>query len=271
MRFELALFVIAATSFALSAGMWFAWLVWGWTKNSGWIDTVWTFSVGTIAIVGAAILYFLRGNVTARPAIVSLLVLAWTLRLGTHIAMRTSGITDDPRYAKLIRDWRQDAGSGMFWLLQKQAWVSIPLVLAILLASANPFPTLRIQDWLGVVILVVAIIGEATADRQLREFRSRNPGSEVCSEGLWAWSRHPNYFFQWFGWLAYPLIAVDLSGAYVWGWLALSGPIFMYWLLAHVSGIPPLEEHMLSTRGQKYRDYMNRTRAFLPLPPRDGT
>lgn len=262
------LVILIAVFVALSVAMGLAWLVWVRSKNSGWVDTIWTFSVGATAIVGAQALQIATDNVAARSMIVAFLVVMWTLRLGSHIALRTSGISDDPRYAKLIRDWGDKARARMFWLLQKQAWVSIPLVLAILLASANPVPSLRLQDWLGAAILMAAIIGEAIADRQLSNFRSRSRGGEVCREGLWAWSRHPNYFFQWLGWLAYPLIAIDLSGDYVWGWLALAAPLCMYWLLAHVSGIPPLEEHMLATRGAKYQDYIKRTSAFFPLPPR---
>lgn len=268
MHLALLLAIVIAICLALSAGMWLAWLVWRRTRNSGWVDTIWTFSVGVIAFVGALAVQFTNDNATARPLIVALLVLIWSLRLGGHIARRTSGISDDPRYAKLIRGWGDDAPARMFWLLQKQAWVSVPLVLAILLAAANPAPSLRPQDWLGAAILIIAIIGEAVADLQLRRFRSKNTGGEVCRDGLWAWSRHPNYFFQWLGWLAYPLIAIDVSRAHVWGWLALAAPLCMYWLLVRVSGIPPLEEHMLATRGAKYRAYMKRTSAFFPLPQR---
>jgi steroid 5-alpha reductase family enzyme len=82
---------------------------------------------------------------------------------------------------------------------------------------------------------------------------------------LWRWSRHPNYFFEWFGWLAYPVIA--LSTQYPWGWAALPAPLFMYWILVYVTGIPPLEAQMLRSRGDRYRDYQSRTSAFFPLPP----
>jgi steroid 5-alpha reductase family enzyme len=97
--------------------------------------------------------------------------------------------------------------------------------------------------------------------------RSGQPQSD-CDVGLWGWSRHPNYFFEWLGWLAYPLLAIDLSGAYLWGWAALLGPACMYWLLVHVSGIPPLEAHMLERRRDEFRAHQARTNAFFPAPPR---
>ena len=163
--------------------------------------------------------------------------------------------------------WGADAPRQMFWLLQKQAMVRVPLALAIGLAAHNPHPQFGPQDLLGTALLVFAIVGEKMADDQLRRFRA-DPANHnaVCDIGLWRWSRHPNYFFEWLGWLAYPLIAIDLSDANPYGWLALLAPACMYWLLVHISGIPPLEAHMLRSRGEAFRSYQRRTRAFFPLP-----
>jgi steroid 5-alpha reductase family enzyme len=197
------------------------------------------------------------------------LIALWSARLGLHIAQRTAAIVDDPRYAKLLRDWGSDAERQMFWLLQKQAIVSIPLALSMLLAAFNPVAGLRLQDWVGVIVLLAGVGGEALSDLQLRRFRAVPANrNRVCDEGLWSWSRHPNYFFEWFGWLAYPLFAIDLAGANSWGFVALAGPICMYGLLVHVSGIPPLEAHMLERRRDDYRAYQARTNAFFPAPPR---
>jgi steroid 5-alpha reductase family enzyme len=189
------------------------------------------------------------------------------LRLGWHIVVRTQTIADDPRYRRLAEGWGADAPRQMFWLLQKQAAVSVPLVLAIVLAAHNPAPQLGLQDLVGAALLVGAMLGAKLADDQLRRFRA-DPSSRhgVCDVGLWRLSRHPNYFFEWLGWLAYPVIAIDLSGGYPYGVLALLGPACMYWLLVHVSGIPPLEEHMLRSRGEAFRAYQRRTRAFFPFP-----
>lgn len=260
--------ILLATALGLSLAMALAWLAWRRTHNSGWVDVAWTFGVGLVSI--AIILALQRAGlaVSSRAFLVAGLVALWALRLGGHIARRTRAITDDPRYAKLIAGWGSAAASRMFWLLQKQAWASIPLVLAIVLAAANPVAQLRPQDGLGALILLAAIIGEAVADRQLRRFRATAASGDVCRAGLWSWSRHPNYFFQWLGWLAYPLIAV--VPGYAWGWLALLAPLAMYWLLTRISGIPPLEEHMLATRGARYRAYMDRTSAFFPWPPRQA-
>lgn len=265
------LVLLVAISAALAAVMTAAWFIWRGTRNSGWIDTIWTFGLGAVGLVGALSPLLPSEVASARQILVAVLIIFWSLRLGLHIAQRTRGITDDPRYAALVRGWGADATRQMFWLAQKQALVSIPLALSIVLAAYNPAPQLRVQDWIGFAVLLVGIGGEAAADSQLRAFRS-NPANhnQLCETGLWRWSRHPNYFFEWFGWLAYPLIAIDVSGGYVWGYAALAGPLCMYWLLVYVSGIPPLEAHMLERHREQFRAYQARTNAFFPAPPRAG-
>lgn len=258
------LIALVAISLALCVIMAGAWRVEQRTGNSGWVDTIWTFGLGGVGLVAA----LAPLPPTGRQSVAAALVLVWSLRLGLHIARRSAGITDDPRYADLSKQWGADAPRRMFWFLQKQAWVSIPLVFAVFLAAHNPAPGLCLQDMLGVVVMIVAIGGEGVADVQLRQF-GRDPRNKgrVCDTGLWRWSRHPNYFFEWLGWLAYPLLAIDAGGGYGWGYFALLAPLCMYWLLVHVSGIPPLEKHMLATRGDAFRRYQAHTSAFFPLPP----
>ena len=256
---------LAAIAVALSVLMTGAWLVQQRTGNSGWVDTIWTFSLGLTGAASA--LWPMSGaSPNARQWLVAALVAIWSIRLGSHIAVRTVGITDDPRYAAFAKQWGVNSARRMFLFLQNQGFGSIPLVFAIFVAARFPSDTLRLQDYLGVLILFAGIAGEALADAQLKSFRG-NPANKgrVCDIGLWRWSRHPNYFFEWFGWLAYPVIALSLD--YPWGWATLLAPIFMYWILVHVTGIPPLEEQMLRSRGERYRDYQARTSAFFPLPP----
>ena len=269
MTFDRFLILVIVVSGGLSIIMTGAWLIWRNTRNSGWVDVTWTFGLGGLACVGALAPSFFSGSVTTRSVPVAVLIAFWSLRLGFHIALRTAHITDDPRYAKLLRDWGARASRQMFGLLQKQAAVSIPLALSVILAAWNPAPTLRVQDILAVLVLAIASAGEGIADAQLRRFRAYPTNRDrICDVGLWGWSRHPNYFFEWLGWLAYPLFAIDLGGNYSWGWIALAGPACMYWLLVHISGIPPLEQHMLERRGDAFRAYQTRTNAFFPAPSR---
>ena len=259
------LFGLVAIAAALSVLMTGAWLVQQRTGNSGWVDTIWTFSLGLVG-AGSALWPVAGTSPNARQWLVAALVAIWSLRLGTHIAIRTKGITDDPRYAAFAREWGVDSPRRMFVFLQNQGFGSIPLVFAIFVAARFPSDVLRPVDYLGALILLAGIAGEALSDAQLKRFREdpANAG-RVCDVGLWRWSRHPNYFFEWVGWLAYPVIA--LSTGYVWGWASLLAPLFMYWILVYVTGIPPLEAQMLRSRGERYRDYQSRTSQFFPLPP----
>jgi steroid 5-alpha reductase family enzyme len=257
-----ALVLISASLSILMAG---AWAVQQRTGNSGWVDTIWTFSLGLVG-AGAALWPIAGAAPNARQWLVAALVVIWSLRLGIHIAIRTSGISDDPRYASFAKAWGLNAPRRMFIFLQNQALGTIPLAFAIFVAARFPSDALRPQDFIGALILLIGIAGEALADAQLKRFREdpANMG-RVCDAGLWRWSRHPNYFFEWFGWLAYPVIGLSVD--YPWGLATLFAPIFMYWILVHLTGIPPLEEQMLRSRGERYRDYQLRTSRFFPLPP----
>lgn len=257
----------AAIAAALSAVMAIAWRVQLTTGNTGWIDVFWTFGLGAVAIIASLVPISEGPWPHARQIMVAILVAIWSLRLGWHILMRTLTVGDDPRYRQLIAQWSTNAARQMFWQLQKQAAVSLVLAISIMLAAQNPNPGLRAQDMLALATLIAAIFGEAASDHQLRRFKA-DPANRnsVCNVGLWRWSRHPNYFFEWLFWLAYPLIAIDLAGYNPYGWLALLAPACMYWVLVHVSGIPPLEEHMLRSRGETFRAYQRRTRAFFPFP-----
>ncbi len=236
------------------------------TGNAGWVDSVWSFGLG----VGGVAVALLPNPVSAstRQVVVALLIAAWSLRLGIHIALRSMHGPEDARYAALRSEWGSGFQRRLFWFLQIQAVAAAVLALSMLLAAHNPAPFPRLADLAAVVVLAIAIVGEGVADAQLRRFKSAATSTgRVCDVGLWAWSRHPNYFFEWLGWLAYPLLAIDLGG-WAWGWLALTGPAFMYWLLVHVSGIPLLERQMLLSRSGAYRAYQARVSAFFPLPPK---
>jgi steroid 5-alpha reductase family enzyme len=112
---------------------------------------------------------------------------------------------------------------------------------------------------------LVAVAGEAIADRQLQRFRE-NPANrgQVCQTGLWRYSRHPNYFCEWLHWWAY-VACSGLRPVTLWG---LLGPLAMWWFLNRVTGIPPTEAQSLKSRGEAYRRYQQTTSRFFPWPPR---
>lgn len=269
MSLALALLLIAG---ALSLAMAAAWLAAERSGNHGWVDTIWSFATGA-AGVAAAVMPIGTGAWAPRQLLVAVLVALWALRLGGHILQRTLAGHDDPRYAALREEWGASAPLRLFIFLQIQAVAAFALVIAVMVAAHQPTNSWRIGDGLGVALFLIAIAGEAVADRQLARFRSdpANRGG-ICDQGLWGITRHPNYFFEWLGWLAYPVIAIDLSGSYPWGFAALIAPLLIYLLLVHASGIPPTEAHMLRTRGEAFRAYQQRVNAFWPgISSRQGS
>lgn len=267
MSFLQLAFLAVAMGIALSAIMVVAWQVQRSTGHTGWIDVCWTFGTGIVAALGSLAPLPVDHSLGARQIMVAVLIALWSLRLGGHILVRTREVGDDPRYRELIRHWGARADLRMFLQLQSQAAVGLILTLSVALAAHNPRAGLGLADFLGFTLLVGALAGEAVSDWQLRRFKfdPANRG-RICEAGLWRLSRHPNYFFEWLCWFAYPLIAFDLSGHNPLGWFALAAPACMYWALVHVSGIPPLEEHMLRSRGAQFRALQARTRPFFPFP-----
>ena len=266
------LMLLALLAAGLVLAMATAFLVARWTGNNGWVDTIWSYATGVAGV--AAALMPLDGNdsVLSRQLLAAGLVAAWAVRLGSHILARTLLGHDDPRYVQLRKEWGARADVLMFGFLQIQAACAFLLAVAVMAAARNPEPGWLLTDTLGLVLMVVAVVGEGISDRQLAAFRA-DPAhrGRVCDVGLWGISRHPNYFFEWLGWVAYLVIA--LGGAplsYPLGWAALLAPALMYWLLVHASGIPPTEAHMLRSRGDAFRAYQARVSAFWPWPPRSS-
>jgi len=254
--------LLAAAAF-LALAMAGAWAVQRATGNSGWIDAVWSYATAAAGVFLA--LVPLDGPPGWRQWVVAGVVAAWGLRLGTHIARRSAASHDDPRYAALRRDWGDGFSRRLFWFLQIQAACGFVLAVSAMAAARYPADGVRAADVVALGILVAALVGEAVADAQLRRFRAdpANRG-KVCTDGLWGWSRHPNYFFEWLFWCAWPVMALGTG----FGLVAFAGPVLMYWLLVHASGIPPLEAVMLASRGDAYRAYQARVSPFFPLPPK---
>ncbi|MBB3564600.1 steroid 5-alpha reductase family enzyme [Rhizobium sp. BK512] len=256
--------VFLTIAVCLSLAMAAAWGVQRVTGLSGWIDTVWSLAVGS---GGIAAVLIADGDFWRRMTVLALIG-AWAARLACHIGARTRGGQEDPRYARLIQEWGETAAWRLFLFLQIQALAAFILVLAVHMAATNDAPFARAVDVVAILIAVVALVGETIADRQLAQFR-RTPAAktETCEIGLWRYSRHPNYFFEWLFWCAWPLLSLSSS---VSTFASLLAPALMYWLLVHVSGIPPLEDHMLRTRGDKFRILQRRVNAFFPGPRRNG-
>lgn len=259
--------LVLAVYLALAVVMAAAWAWQRKTANIGWVDVFWTFGVaaGGIAMVVAMPLVSDLGEGSApRRLIVCAMVGLWALRLGVYVALRVAGSEEDGRYRAIRQSWGDRLQPRMFGFLQLQALISVALVAAIGLAANRPDPRLGPADLLGVVIGLIAIGGESLADRQMRAFRATAGKGSLCDAGLWAWSRHPNYVFEWLGWFAYPVMAVMLSGGYPQAWWAWAAPLVMFGVVRYGTGVPPLEAHMRKTRGAAFDAYAARVPIFLP-------
>ena len=271
-----------------------AWLIQLRTRNAGLVDAIWGWTLG-----GLAPLYALLGTApTEVRVLLALLGGLWGLRLGAHLWRRNYGKPEDWRYARFRRQWgaggaggtapersAMGAGAGasaasrthsfantvsaadvkMFWFFQFQNIFTL-----LLSASAFLIPAYRSDSppalclGLSVLIWIGAVAGEGIADVQMERFRA-NPDNKgrVCRDGLWRYSRHPNYFFECLHWLAYVPLALGAP----WGWLSLAAPLVMAWLLLKLSGVPMLEAEM-AKRKAGYTEYMHSTSVLIPLPPK---
>jgi steroid 5-alpha reductase family enzyme len=252
-RTLLLVWMLAAV--AMSAG-------WLWQRqhhNAGIVDVLWASGLGA-----AAVLCALLGPGAAWPRL-ALAVCGgtWGLRLALHLWHRVRGEPEDGRYRYLRARWHGDQRR-WFAMFQFQALLvalfSVPFILVAANAQTRPV-------WLvtALVIFCGSVAGESLADAQLARFRA-DPANQArtCRAGLWRYSRHPNYFFEWLHWFTYAALAV--GSPYAWG--ALLGPVVMYAFLRWVSGIPFTEAQALRTRGEDYRDYQRRTSMLFPWPPR---
>jgi len=258
--------LFATTAAGLCVLMSFAWFLQRRTGQSGWIDATWSFAIGA---AGVFLALAPVGDAATGPRqyLVAAFAVVGALRLGMHIVSRSLNAGEDPRYHDLAVEWGDDFPRRLFWFLQIQAACAFLLSIAIFLAARNPAAFPAPTDVIGAIVLVTAIAGEAWSDATLARFRATSgPARSVCMQGPWAWSRHPNYFCQWLSWVGFAIIALDFTGAWPQGWLALLAPAFIYWLLAHVSGVPPLEKHMLASRGDAFRAYQARVNVFFPGP-----
>ena len=231
--------------------------------NYGFVDVAWSYAflllAGFYAAAGA--------GWSGRRAAVAMMAGFWSARLGTHLLRRVAGHhpVEDGRYVQLRRDWAGSFGPKMFGFFQLQAASVVLLGVPFLLAVLNPAPQWSGFEIAGATLWLLALAGEALADAQLAAFK-RDPANKggVCAVGLWRYSRHPNYFFEWLVWVAYAMFAL----ASPWGALALVCPAIMLYLLFRVTGIPATEAQALRSRGDDYRRYQQTTSAFVPWPPR---
>ena len=244
---------------AVMAGLWVLQLR---VRNASIADVGWC--AGLIVVV---LWYAIQATgEPERKMLVAALAVLYAGRLGFYIFLnRVIGKTEDARYRRLREQWGASESVRMFGYFQLQALAVAAFSLPFLVLIQHPRPPFALIELVGLLIWIVAVSGEAMADRQLAQFRSKSWNRDrVCRDGLWRYSRHPNYFFEWLHWWAYVVMGVSTSG-WLLTWI---GPVGMGWALLKVSGIPRAERQALESRGEDYREYQRTTNAFFPWFPR---
>ena len=187
------------------------------------------------------------------------MTLVWGVRLAVHMAVRSRGHGEDPRYAKMLKDRGEPAIILIVYVLQGVIAFIVAMPLAVGSLSEEPMGLLA---YAGVLLWLVGITFEAVGDRQLAAYKADPHRAPVMDSGLWRYTRHPNYFGDACVWVGIFLIAAEHWP----GVLTIFSPALMVYLLAFGSGKRVLERHMAERPG--YRAYMERTSGFFPLPPR---
>ena len=237
-------------------------LGWLWQRkhaNAGIVDVLWAAGVGS----GAVLLALFGGSATAARLTLAILGGLWGTRLAAHLWKRVHGEPEDGRYQNLRMHWH-GSQFRFFLFFQFQALLIVLFSLPFLAVARNPR---GFGPWMliGITIWLVSVIGESIADTQLARFRA-DPShrGHTCRDGLWRYSRHPNYFFEWIHWFAYVGLAIGSPIA----WLAWAGPLVMVVFLCWVSGIPYTETQALRSRGDDYRAYQRSTSMLIPWFPK---
>lgn len=252
----LTLVLIGAASVATL--MLLLWLIHLRTGNAAIVDAGWA---GGLALLG--VLYAgLGGGYWLRSAMIGTMSATWGLRLAIYLlATRVIGHPEEGRYQALRRQWKTNVPLKFLVFFEFQALLCLVLAVPFLMASRNPDPEISLIEWAGLALWALAMCGEVAADAQLSRFKS-DPSNKgrTCQAGLWRYSRHPNYFFEWLIWVAFALFALASPG----GFRGLLSPALILYFVLRVTGIPATEAQAIRTRGEEYRHYQRTTSAFVP-------
>lgn len=242
------------------AALWLLQLV---TRNASWVDLGWT-----AALVFLAYFYAFHSGLNVRKNLFLTMVTLWGGRLFVHLVLRlTRDPREDSRYRAIRERWADHLQQKLFLFFQLQAVLAWVLSLPFFLILTHHEKQIGAFEIGGFTLWAAALTGEYFADKQLADFKI-NPENKgkVCRAGLWNYSRHPNYFFEWLVWISYFIFS--LASPY--GILAALAPALMLYFLLRVSGIPPAEEQALASRGEAYRHYQKTTSVFIPWFNKEG-
>ena len=248
---------------AVVAGLMFIlWLLHFPLRNAAIVDVGWAMGLPILALI-----YAIHGaGYWRRVIFLTPMVVIWGMRLAFHLLFtRVNGQPEDGRYVELRRKWGSNIGFKFLLFFEFQALLDGILSIPFLLAMHDPTKTAPEYENIGLAIWIIAFFGELIADWQLHRFK-KNPKNkgQVCNVGLWRYSRHPNYFFEWLIWMSFATVALGAK----YGYIGFLSPALILFFLLRVTGIPATEEQAVRSKGAKYREYQRTTSAFVPWFPK---
>ena len=246
-----------AAALVLAVGTWLASVV---QRDVSLVDRMWSL---LIAAPAAAYFWVLAPVGDLRFRVMTALLVVWAVRLAIYVSWRNWGHGEDKRYTVIrARNEPNFALKSIYLIFVLQAVLAWLVSLPFLAAAANPAPWTTI-DTIGAALAVIGFVFEAVGDQQLATFKGdpANRG-KVMDRGVWRYSRHPNYFGEFCVWWGLFVMALPAAG-----WWSVVSPLIMTGLLLKVSGVALLEKD-IGDRRPAYRDYIARTNAFFPGPPR---
>lgn len=250
--------MLGAAFFLIMVLMGILWLVYFFRKKANIVDIGWALS-----FVLASWVYLLIGQGFApKKWVMTAMVTIWGCRMAWQLYQRYISFPEDPRYQELRNNWGpQNDAVKFFIMFIFQGVLALILTIPFIIVGTAANPGWQGIEVIGVLLWLIGVAGEAMADHQLFQFK-QNPANQgkVCQDGLWNYSRHPNYFFEFIVWLGFFFFALGTTG----GWLAVIAPALMLVLLIQVSGIPLNEAAALKSKGEAYAEYQRTTSSFVP-------
>lgn len=230
------------------------WIIYRLSKNPSVVDVSWS-----IGLMMAGLIYLWSQSITLRNGIISALLIIWSLRLAGYLwitRIRKGHV--DKRYTELSSNWKISKSLGFFINFQLQALFIFIISSIFLFSGKVEAHGLSLLDIIGCMIVILGVAGESVADLQLQNFKAKNK-NKVCDVGLWHYSRHPNYFFDWIAWCGFMLFGLH----YAYGFIGIISPLFLYVIFNHITG-PITERGSGQSRGQAFIDYQRKTSMFFP-------
>lgn len=232
------------------------------TRNATSVDAAWSSTIGLLGMIAA----ILATGSAPQRILAAVVIGLWSLRLSWHLVADRilSDTAEDGRYRALRQLLGTREALGFFFVYQLQALLALGFAAPFVLQAYADTQTISSLQIVGVAVAVASQLLESVADRQLATHRA-DPALRTlaCRRGLWRYSRHPNYFFEWLTWCGFAIMHAEVLG-----WGAAIAPIAMGLSIRFFTGVPFTERRSLTSRGEDYRRYMAETNVFVPWPPR---